>query len=1346
MKSRAGRISVFVFGFCFIVFSFAYGWTCQELSRKNPNSQIACEGQIWSNGNAVGTVFSPAQQKGASPARRKGASSEGSRVLTPFSGYTLLNTCPQSTSKKAGTPWRPGSPKNDAPVSSAELGLYQALLRHTMQGLRLFYGTMSQEEEKTFNAFWAPFFDHPIKASLEYFKQITPLLDDLAVTMNNLDGMLSGLGVGMQEVLLAAGDPASSSARMANAQYEAVKAQRAKLDDLVKRIEALGNPPNPLAAKCRARKRHRKAMESKKEDEGDILGALKKTSFFAPVVYYQSRTIANGFTIQDAIGQYSEGEWKWEGNTFTFNEQFKNYDSPDKQGTYYRWENSGTLSQDGKTVEKFTFKRFTKTSSYRFKSLFDAVTGPRPPLTIEGPTLKREVTLTNIPLVSAEIRPDLIEIAYGVKGSSVSKHIVSVYASDIGTIFEPDEEKEALPASNAGVAAVLYSYPPSGAGEILIKFRFPTPNNVYLDYKTASIRRAYLKFDPESVIRPFYESTKVSWQGQPQSVQGQPKKKGPAEAAPENDPQLIKEAIDQHMALAEQARREADRWAADATAEKNDDRKKELLRRADGFYANAQTEKDIAESLRTGTMVHTRTESDERQHQEFVDGIKKELTVFAIENKLLANIPKVGDMIAGFEGDQSREQAQERISEALKSPDRLQKLAAIYADLQNKVVNQGEREIAAEQAKVEMWDHRVAIAENVQFAASTGIMLAGLWTPVEIGSLAIGYAGATGFAEDGVKGATVAVVRSVSMKADAIISAYEGAIKKNPTTGEPGGALGALEGALWSIGTNQAMGALSNRLQKFKADSALARQAAGGLGFKPVARAKGEAKIKEYDFKTPEERFKTELSGASTPAEQDAVNKKYAIQAERQKMNLEKEAAKQKAENDIHGGLDPAQVKENYNKDLNSINEKYKDKTRNNEHLKVMEELGLNTKEPTPEEKAQGIDNRDIKPTGSTPKTAASDMDFTPQGATPHEAYQKGKLYVEAMRKRKHSIDEYGDRWVDNTTDATIWKPGFGTDKPGSSSFDAQVIFGTLPHSDKFGTTGSADQISSPTQTTDDPLGVVLANAGKAVGAGLGNSHPKDLHTIGKSASKAIEVLKEDIEIDPQLKTQIEALRDHKTPEQAGIIELGADQATKDQQEKAFLDKVEALMGRAYNSAKAKSDQRAKELQPDPADTSDAAYNIRAKLAGYKAGNNAALTTIAQASPGLGKAMAPTAKVADLAPEISAGDQSNLNLGGFARALFADHNDAVQAPPPPANANDPAFSGLGKRCKEGVKRVQDKLKAAKPGTEEAKYLSELKTALEEGEKNPAGAVRSVRGLSGQELAVVLAQLGVSAKK
>jgi hypothetical protein len=350
------------------------------------------------------------------------------------------------------------------------------------------------------------------------------------------------------------------------------------------------------------------------------------------------------------------------------------------------------------------------------------------------------------------------------------------------------------------------------------------------------------------------------------------------------------------------------------------------------------------------------------------------------------------------------------------------------------------------------------------------------------------------------------------------------------------------------------------------------------------------------------------------------------------------------------------------------------------------------------------------------------------------------------MKKRGHNIDEYGDRWVDTTSDTTVWKPGFGADQPGSGSFEAETIFGSLPNSDKFGTKGGIEWTSSETHTTDDPLGAVLANAGKAAGAGLGNSRPPDLHVVGKSAMKAVDVLAGQgipVEVDPQLKAQIKALKEHQTPEQAGVVDLGADQATKDRQVKSFLGKVQALMGRAFAQAKAKSDQNAQALERQAAaGTSNEAYGIRSKLKAYQAGDEAAIDTIAQVSPGLAGEMGRSAKPADLIPS---GPAINLNVGGLTRALAQDRDRETQAPPLPADSSDPAFGDLGKRCKQAAQNAAAKLAAAKPGSDEARYLADLKIALEEGGKNPAEAVRKVRGLSGTELPVVLAQLGAPAK-
>ena len=1259
---------------------------------------------------AASPVVSTAAASPAKPAPTKvvaasvpaPAPSKSSQVLAPFTGYAMADPCKQAETLP-GVPWRPDAPPAGGTVGSVQLGQYEAMLRHTMEGLRLLYGPLAPVEEKNFNAFWAPFFDHPTKEALDYFQQITPLLDEMAVTLSNLDGLLPGMGEALQGTMLAGGDSASGATRVAAVQYQRIKAERARLDDLSKRISALGNPPNPIAAKCAAHQHHRKAVV---KEEG-ILAMLKTAQFFHLDVI-QSNTYLF-FTVDESatgVGHFvrqSLMEWSWAGTTFNYIEQDADYESPTVDGGgRSRTEVEGTLSPDGTMIERLTCRHLVK--------ICDPSTHQ-----VVGPRVAAESGVSNVPLLKVTTNAGWKEITYDVKGNAVAKCVTRLNANPDNFDWKKGDEIR--------LAFVIGEKP---FGPELVD-QVGTAINKEFFVRGATVENVKSGTAGQGAATP------VGNQGASASVTA------PSQNAdPESDPTVNAEAIAEHLALAEQTRQQADRWAADAAKEKDPDRRKEMQDRAAAMSANAQSEKDIAESLRTGTMVHTRTNWDEQQHQTMVSNIKSELAVFDAESKLLANIPKVADMVAGAEGVKLREQAQNDITDAIHSPDALKKLAAIYGQLQDKVIDQGQQQIEAAQDKVELWDRRLAIAENVEMAAGMGVTLGALWAPAEVGTLALGYAGSTGFAEGGVKGATVAVVRSVSSRADVLVSAYEGATKIDPATGQPAGAWGAVEGALWSIGTNKAMESIGGRIQKAKADYALARQAAGGLGFAPVARA-GEGRLKEFDFQTPEQRYKTELEAAKTPQEQAAVNQKHAIQVEREAMGTEKDAARRRAEDAVRQGADPATAKEQYSRDLKAVDDKYATKeTRNQEHQEVMKELGFDP--------SYDGNNKDIIPTGSKPKTAESDMDFTPVGNTPHEAYQKGNAYTEAMKKRGHTINEYGDRWVDTTNDTTVWKPGFGADKPGSGSFEAETIFGTLPNSDKFGTKGGIEWTSSETHTTADPLGAVLANTGKAVGAGLGNSRPPDLHVIGKSATKAVDILTKagiPIKVDSKLQLQIEALKAHQTPEQAGVVDLGADQVTRDRQVKSFLGKVQALMGQAITGAKTASDKNARDLKQKAAEsTPDQAQGILSKVQAYQSSDQAAMDTIAQVSPGLASEMGRSAKPDDL---VLAGPTISLNVGGLTRALAQGRNEETQAPALPADSTDAAFVDLGKRCTQAAHNCATKLAAAKPGSDEARYLTDLKTALEQGGKNPAEAVRMVRGLSGTELPVVLAQLGAPAK-
>lgn len=1244
----------------------------------------------------------------ANAPRPASATNEARRVLAPFTGYADATMCDDGSMGRAGVPWRPDAGNGD-PLDAGRRNAYLALLRNAMRSLRTLYGSLSAEEDKSFEAFFAPYFDHPTRGTHEYFERLTPLLDELIQRTATLDGVLPAFGESLQEAILFGAQPATAATGTAASTLAAVRSEREGLERVHQQIVALGNPPNPVAAKCAARARHHKALGG----ESDLVKLLRQTTYVAGVsddtgagdieVAYTTWGNESRDKLDAKVSaNRPQTQLTWNGLAFSYRSRSKNFDapctkSPTGEGSSQDLaEIQGSISPDGWVVTNVRGSNVQRNcedeKSGRYSEERTAFEIARAPLYLDKP-------------ISAG--PERIELFY----------------TNITRPLPPDLKNVEFKKGEVFMrfANFLRTHEMDFCGAIACA----TLSAKALEECTARVER---ECAAKKAARGNPGTQKDTAPASASTATGNKASGTPATALPPDEAALAqKEAIAQHEALAAQIQKDAARWAEDARREKDAKRREELEKRALETAANAQAERDVAASLRQGTLVKTRTEWDERQHKSLVDSIQKELAGFDVENRLIRNLPKAADLVGGAEGVQLRSEMQTQLSDALKSPDRQQKLEALYAQVKERVVAQGERQMADEAARVAQWESRVAMAENTAAAAGMAVTLATLWSPATMGSLALGYAGATGMAEDGAVGATKAVVRSVSNKADVLISAYEGATRIDPATGQPAGAWGAAEGALWAIGTNKVFETAGKTIGKAKAEYALIRQGQAAPGVKAVARPGGEARLKEFDFKTPAQRYQQALATAKTPEQTAEVKKRHAIEVERETMQRDKEAALRKAEETVRAGKDEKSARAELARDLDAVHEKFKGReTRNQQHADILRELGFDT--------TSGPSNKDLAASGGAAVTAASDLDFTPRGATPLEANQKGRKYAEALIRRGHQVLEYGDRWVDSTTDTTVWKAGYNADRPGSGSFEAEVIFGTLPGSDKFGTRGGIEWTSSATQETPDPLGAVLANLGKAVGAGLGSGHPRDLHVVGKSAVKAAEIA--GISVDPVLKAQIDALRAHQPPELAGVIPLGADASTRARQEKAFLDKVQSLMGRAIESARSRSEKNLQGLESQAASAApEQAVKLRTQIKAYQSGNSAAMATIAQTAPGFCKVFA-----------TSAAPAGRGERGVLRAALAFDRDAALKATTTSANASDAAFATLGPRCKEAARRADEKFKAAKAGSDEARYLAQLRDALAAGATNPAEAVRSVRGVSGTELAIVLRQLGVREMK
>jgi hypothetical protein len=183
----------------------------------------------------------------------------------------------------------------------------------------------------------------------------------------------------------------------------------------------------------------------------------------------------------------------------------------------------------------------------------------------------------NIPLRSSTIKPDWAEVTYAVKGAAASKSIVRLEGGGSYDFQKDDEITITFQIGNKPVD-------PEGVKQAVSVFQ-----NLVSGINGNATAAPAKKEDAAAGA-----TTQQADKTKSQTVD------------PENDPKVSAEAIAEHLALAGQIRRDADRWAADAAKETDPDRRKELQARATAMQANAQSEKDIAESLRTGTSNSTR--------------------------------------------------------------------------------------------------------------------------------------------------------------------------------------------------------------------------------------------------------------------------------------------------------------------------------------------------------------------------------------------------------------------------------------------------------------------------------------------------------------------------------------------------------------------------------------------------------------------------------------------------------------------------------------------------------------------------------------------------------------------
>lgn len=202
-------------------------------------------------------------------------------LVVPEASFPTEHPEDETTWVQPGAPWLKSAtpvtverPEDIQPAEIAPLlaigtmadAVYLGAVSAAMEGMRLVYGPFDERQAERFNKLWAPLFNQPCDQVVIYLNKLNPLLGRyLALRAAALQAEAH-----LQEAMIEAGvtavldDPAAIEEPLAvfDALLDSAAAMRRAMAAVVKQIDALGDPPNPLECKARARKRHAEARRA----------------------------------------------------------------------------------------------------------------------------------------------------------------------------------------------------------------------------------------------------------------------------------------------------------------------------------------------------------------------------------------------------------------------------------------------------------------------------------------------------------------------------------------------------------------------------------------------------------------------------------------------------------------------------------------------------------------------------------------------------------------------------------------------------------------------------------------------------------------------------------------------------------------------------------------------------------------------------------------------------------------------------------------------------------------------------------------------------------------------------
>lgn len=586
---------------------------------------------------------------------------------------------------------------------------YNSAVSTAFEGMRLVYGPMPDEEAQKFEAAWVPLFDYPTQEIVDYLNQLNPSISQFLATRESYMRFLSSI----QMVLLDAAtaiefdDQQAWEAAMAEAGLytSALPPLEAAMKTIARQVEALGNPPNPMDAKCEVQNYYKKffeipseTLECKSLFAGEWIGYSEghKSNEFNKIsplhIVFYSMPIMNPFLDEPVcvIEGLALGGTEWEPVTIF-----------PRQGC------DAFLSNNDKLDYSYQIQSVDNNGNFGEKMLTIHVVLER----VEE----------NLPPQSDWV---------SVKKLNELKKIQKELESKIKALKDErsDEAEDLYAKQNVCDIEIKNT-------ENIIKMQphFHVTSQHWLENLPLGKNESL----PNSRIAEFLyrmEQFKVSTATK-SSVQPSPivqKKAGPSPEEIKADQQARQEAIQYHTEMVDLCKHNLDREIAERNevmrslsnskdrkeAEEHIRRLKELDLRIIGLQSNMQAEQDLIDSHKTGQLVHTRTVFDDYARNRLIEVMQKDATRRDATRRIAERMDRQINLLPTELQAQARESARGILDGKTIASGDLEKARKLMNAINNQIQGYAEYDNAtAKEAEVD--------ASENEFYAQMTIMAAG---------------------------------------------------------------------------------------------------------------------------------------------------------------------------------------------------------------------------------------------------------------------------------------------------------------------------------------------------------------------------------------------------------------------------------------------------------------------------------------------------------------------------------------------------------------------------------------------------------------------------------------------